>query len=80
MGVKPTIGAFCVAYGLGPYLWLETLSLRAKDARRKMGEIMRGVGPERARIETVEEGWAYARKRGYRVVKVDVVAHIGAKP
>lgn len=77
MTFKPTIGAWCVAYGIGPYLWLETMSGRAKDARAKMGEIMRSTYPDT--IETSADGWAHALGKGYRVVKVDIFPH-GEQP
>lgn len=70
----PKLGAFCVAYGTGPWLWLETTSNTARETRRRMGEIMVGIG-QPFNGATTEQGWKYARGAGYRVVKVDVVPH-----
>lgn len=75
MTFKPTIGAWCVIYGIGPYLWLDTMSNRARDARRKMGDMLVGRVFDGVAIKTTEEGWAWARRNGYRVVKVDVFPH-----
>jgi hypothetical protein len=60
-------GYFIVVYGEG-WIWPETLSRRASDSRRILGNIMVGI----KRAETWEGGWKYALKNGYRVEKVDV--------
>lgn len=74
MTFPPKKGAFCIAYGDGPWLWLETTSSTARDTRRKMGEIMAGIH-QPARDATWQQGWKYARAKGYRVVKVDIFPH-----
>jgi hypothetical protein len=74
----PKRGAFCIAYGDGPWLWLETTSNTAREARQRMGNIMAGIH-RHAKDATPEQGWKYARKQGYRVVKVDIFPH-GAQP
>ena len=70
----PKRGAFCIAYGDGPWLWLETTSNTARECRRRMGQIMADIH-QPGRGATTEQGWAYARSRGYRVVKVDIFPH-----
>jgi hypothetical protein len=67
MKLSKATGYFVVVYGDG-YIWPETLSHRARDSRRIMGEIMVGI----KQADTPASGWRYAKRCGYAVEKVDV--------
>jgi hypothetical protein len=70
--VKPQHGRYAVAMPNG-HVWLETIRYRAREARAAMGEIFIGWQEKGRKVQTAEEGWARALKRGYRVVRVDVL-------
>lgn len=55
------------------WVYFNTIRYRARDARTAMGELLIGMKLNGRNITTAEEGWAEAKRGGYRIRKVDVV-------
>ena len=65
-------GRFAVAMPNG-HVWLETIRHRARDSRIAMGEIFIGWQENGRKVTNATEGWQRAIKRGFRVIRVDVI-------
>lgn len=72
---KPMIGMYAAMTDWG-HVWPDTISLHARTARDRCGADYIGLSPTKGqKIETPADGWQYAKRKGMRIVKVDVVPH-----
>jgi hypothetical protein len=70
---RPLRGYFAALTNAG-YIWTDTISWRARDARAKCGKMFVGIKSRHGvKVEDETEGWAEAKHRGYRIIKVSVV-------
>jgi hypothetical protein len=81
---KPLLGLFAGVTPTG-YIWFDTISFRARDARVATGRMMEGRRLKDGRtIDNAAAGWALAKSEGFRIERVDVLPAgrqaLGAQP
>ena len=76
LGVKLTKalnGLFVVVTPTG-YIWFDTMSYRARDARASCGRMMEGRRlPNGQTVDNPSAGWWLAKRQGFRIERVNVV-------
>lgn len=70
--VRPLSNYFAAVMSSGN-IWPETVRYRARESRQALAEIFIGWRVDGKKIETQEQAMAYAKKRGTRIVRVNVV-------